>query len=464
MTLRLRFILSFCILSATAIYYLYDFIHTEIRPQYLETVEESLNDTAHILASIATRPGGPDILAGAMKDARKRELQAFIYGFRKETVELDLYLTDQNGRIVYDSTEQATGQDFSRWNDVLRTLRGEYGARSSLLDPANPDSGALFVAAPLLQKGRITGVLTVIKPKQSVNVLVKRAQNKVIAGILLTLIAILAFTLLFSIWVTRPIGKLRAYVESLSRGENPPLPQTRAPEMRSLGQAFERMRRELEGKQYVEQTLRTLTHELRSPLAGLMASLELLDQDLKPADRQRFLANARKDCERLQSLSEHVLLMAALENRESLAAMDSFSLKEIVEKAIDHTGATHKISLNVEGEEKVKTYPVLIEQAILSILQNAIDFSPAGSSIAIEIVQSGNLAKVTIKDEGTGISPAALPQVFDRFFSTERPGGGRSTGLGLAIVREVAELHNGSVEVKNRTDRSGTVVTFSIPQ
>ncbi|MBE7439903.1 MAG: two-component system sensor histidine kinase CreC [Spirochaetales bacterium] len=465
MTLRLRFILSFCLLSAAAIYYLYDFIHTEIRPQYLETVEESLNDTANILASIAGQPLGLEILAKSMQEARERRLLALIYGFRKEKVELDLYLTDEHGRIRYDSSSRATGQDYSSWNDVLLTLRGRYGARSSLIDPAKADSGALFVAAPLQKEGRITGSLTVVKPKYSVDVLVDRARSKIIAGIALTLIALFAFTLLFSVWVTRPIGKLTGYVEALARGEDARLPATKAPEMRALGQAFEKMRRELEGKQYVEQTLRTLTHELRSPLSGLVANLELLDQAVRPEDRHHLLQNARRDCERLQSLCEHVLLLAALENRDSLASPEIVSLPDIARRAIDQAGPGHTITLKAAAEAtQIRAYPVLLEQAILSLIKNAKDFSPTTSSIEVEIAAAPDRWNVIVRDEGTGILTSALPHVFERFYSTERPGGGRSTGLGLAIVREVARLHGGTVQITNRGDKSGTIASISIPR
>ena len=108
----------------------------------------------------------------------------------------------------------------------------------------------------------------------------------------------------------------------------------------------------------------------------------------------------------------------------------------------------------------------LLESALHNLLQNAIDFSPAGGAIRIRVAPdaAAQTAAITVEDDGPGIPDYALPRLFERFYSLARPGSGRkSSGLGLCFVREAAALHRGSIHVKNRTDIPGTRAVLRLP-
>lgn len=466
MTVRLRLILAFFILILTAFYYLLDFINNNMRPQYLETVEESLNDTAHVLASLVETDSGKNAMTEVMRNVKQRKLQADIYGFTKQKVELQIYTTDKQGIVTYDSSNRLTGQDYSRWNDVYLTLQGKYGARSTRDDPDDPATGALYVAAPILKHNQISGSLTVVKPKTNLNLLIDRATRKIYWGIVLTVISILVFSLLVTLWVTRPIGKLTRYANDLAQGKKDVhKPTSKAPEMRNLLQAFEQMRAELEGKKYIERYIRTLTHELRSPLTGLSAALEILEDDLDMNKRRQFLANARAEYNRLQTLSDHILSLATLENRDAITNSESIVLEKLMQRASALTDAQHKkIQITIpDSRTQIEAIPVLLEQTFTSLFQNALDFSAANSEINCTFEITGVNLQICIQDQGTGIPNYALPHIFEKFYSTERPGGRRSSGLGLAFVKEVIDLHNGSITVQNLKNSTGTIVRILLP-
>lgn len=98
----------------------------------------------------------------------------------------------------------------------------------------------------------------------------------------------------------------------------------------------------------------------------------------------------------------------------------------------------------------------LLQQAVLNLLDNAIEFAPEGSTIEVLLKASDGNAEITIRDHGSGAPDYALPQLFDRFYSLPRPATGRkSTGLGLALVREVARLHGGEVGFNNHPEGGG---------
>ena len=255
MTLRLRIILAYALLVAASFSGVIWLIISDVRPRYLEAVEEATVDTAELLAVLISqqiRDGKIplDAIATSMRALEERHFTARIFDVVKKRVDLKIYITDRNGILLYDSHGlYRPGMDFSRWNDVYRTLRGNYGARSTRTVPDDPSSSVLYVAAPILQKGELYGVVTVGKPANSVSFLISIAQKRFLFSLLL-------------------VG-LTAYARSIQMGRKQPLPPLGRSERALLGQALEEMQDKLEGKNYIEDYVRALTHELKSPITGI---------------------------------------------------------------------------------------------------------------------------------------------------------------------------------------------------
>ena len=104
------------------------------------------------------------------------------------------------------------------------------------------------------------------------------------------------------------------------------MPQLADDEIGQLGRAFEEMRVALEGKQYVENYVQTLTHEMKSPLAAIQGAAELLGEEMPAERRSRFLANIESETGRLQQLIEKLLLLTSIENRRELQKAEEISL------------------------------------------------------------------------------------------------------------------------------------------
>ena len=453
-----------------------DFVVNGVRPHYLETVEESLNDTATILASLVeTNLKGERIhyknIQAAMLTASRRTLNSTIYLQKKVSMDLLVYITDAQGRVLYDSNHGlAEGRDYSRWNDVYKTLRGQYGARSTRLDPLDDTSGAYYVAAPIRRGEKIVGVLTVIKPKRGITPFIKEARRKILYVSIGIFIAFILMGVLITRWITRPLALLTGYVEDLRNRKRVKLPRLgrTETEISLLGKTFERMRTELEGKQYVEQYVQTFTHELKSPLSSIAAAAELLEEEMTPLERKKFIGNIRSGASRIQGLVDRMLLLSSLENRRELKDVNEFDLRPVCEEVLEEMGANFKAanlllessleeSLNIRGEE------FLIRQALVNLLQNALEFTPAGGLIRVRGEMGAGRVRIQLQDTGTGIPDYAREKIFDRFYSLGRPAGGRrSSGLGLSFVREVAELHGGYIQVANRPE-GGVSAEFVLP-
>ena len=199
-------------------------------------------------------------------------MDATIWSFRKRTLDYRVYVTDDKGKVVFATDPGEIGKDYSRWRDVALTLQGRYGARTSRDDPQNENSSVMHVAAPIHAGVRIIGVLTVAKPNATVQPFIERSQTKIRNRGFLLLAAAAAIGVLFTWRLTRSVNRLRRYARDVTEGRRVPPPESGASEIAELGRALEAMREKLEGKQYVEQYVQTLTHELKSPVAATSAA------------------------------------------------------------------------------------------------------------------------------------------------------------------------------------------------
>ena len=482
MRIGLRLLLGFFLVLGLAQFVVLRVFIEEVKPGTRLAMEDSLVDAANTLALLAA----PDMQAGVMgSGAFAQALSALpqvdpganLWGFRKSHIDYRVTVTDAKGTVVFDSQGRDVGKDHSQWNDVLRTLRGQYGARSTSETPDNPDSTVMHVAAPVRQGKQIIGVLTVSRPNQTLEPYIQRSRDRILRWSWGLLGMSLAIGLLFTWWMASSLQRLRGYANAVAQGERAELPRmgrfSGNTEFSDLAQAVERMRRRLEDKAYVENYVHTLTHELKSPLAAIRGAAELLQEPMPEPDRERFASNIQRQSERLQQLIDRLLALADVEQMRGLRTVEPVDLVPLtrellhtleprlrlknlhVVEAIDTGGAT---GLVVNGDR------FLIAQALANLLDNAIDFSPQGGVLTVAIRRVHGAVEWSVQDEGPGVPDYAVDKIFDRFYSLPRADTReKSSGLGLCLVREVSDLHGGSVTLTNVSQPRGCKACLSLP-
>ena len=256
----------------------------EVEPQTYQATEEMMVDTANLLAEIVAadlRADGfeNENLRQAFDKAHARKIDSRIFEHLKQNVGINAYITDSKGIVLFDSQGgRREGQDLSSRRDVSLTLAGQYGARSSRDHPDDSATSVLYVAAPIGDSAKPSGVLTVYKPQLDVMPLIRERRRIIymacglIGGGILFLIAAVF------LWLFHPIGKITEYARAIERGERPAKPNIGiGREVNTLARALDSMRDSLEDRKYVERYIRTLTHEMKSPLAAIRGAAELLD-------------------------------------------------------------------------------------------------------------------------------------------------------------------------------------------
>ncbi|WP_145520195.1 two-component system sensor histidine kinase CreC [Yersinia mollaretii] len=459
MKIGVRLLLGYFLIVAIAGYFVIRIFVQEVKPGVRRATEGTLVDTATLLAQFARQDmlqnrvaGGQ--LAQAFASLNLRPIGANIEGIRKDRNEYRVYLTDADGRVIFDSSGKAVGQDYSRWNDVWLTLRGEYGARSSRTDPNDEQSSVMYVAAPVIVENQITGVLSVGKPNISMAPVIKRSERKILlAGGILLGIALL-IGLGFVWWINRAIGKLVNYAERVAEGQSVALPVMGSSELNDLARALESMRLKLDGKAYIEQYVHTLTHELKSPLAAITGAAELLRESPPPATAQRFLLNIEQQSARIQQLVDKMLIQARLESRVDvqLSPLEISAILKQTFSGKEAQAVSRGIRLRLIGADSVILTgdALLLSQALTNLIDNALDFTPVGGEVILRGERQTAQYLITVEDSGSGIPDYAQEKIFDRFYSLPRANSPKSTGLGLNFVREVAAIHQGTISLENR--------------
>lgn len=459
MKIGVRLLLGYFLIVAIAGYFVIRIFVQEVKPGVRRATEGTLVDTATLLAQFARQDMLLDNvasgqLAQAFASLNLRPIGANIEGIRKDRNEYRVYLTDANGRVVFDSSGKAVGQDYSRWNDVWLTLRGEYGARSTRTNPADEQSSVMYVAAPVVAENKIIGVLSVGKPNISMAPVIKRSERKILlAGGVLLGIALL-IGLGFVWWINRSIGKLVDYAERVAEGQVVALPAMGSSELHDLARALESMRLKLDGKAYIEQYVHTMTHELKSPLAAITGAAELLRESPPPATAQRFIVNIEQQSARIRQLVDKMLVQARLESRVDLqfSPLDISHILKQTFSAKEAQAVSRGICLQLKNADSaiLTGDGLLLSQALTNLIDNALDFTPLGGAVILSGERHEGEYLITVEDNGSGIPDYAQEKIFDRFYSLPRADSPKSTGLGLNFVREVAAIHRGRISLENR--------------
>ena len=451
----------------------------DIDPRYRESAEESLVETAQLLAVLvenASHDGAlqTETLAPLFQSLYARRFTADIFGFEKTRVELRLTVVDRSGRVVFDSTDRHLGADHSQWHDIHLALQGEYGARTSRDVDGDPKTSVMFVAAPVRDTAaggdRIIGAVSVGKPVQSFGQFVEAARRKTLLVGATSVVAVLLLAVILSVWLVRPFGVIVDYVRYVRAQRNISLPRLGRRALGALGAAYDEMRDALAGRNYVADYVQTLTHEVKSPLSAIRGAAELLQEPMPDADRARFTANIVRETQRIQELVDRMMELTALESRRRLDETAPIPLRALLEElaaSARASGAARGVAVELVAgaDTTVEGDAFLLRRALANLIDNALDFSPANAKIALTMIVHARSVDLSVRDHGPGIPDYAEDKVFEKFYSLARPHScKKSTGLGLPFVKEIAELHHGRVTLKNAPEGGGAVATLSLPR
>jgi two-component system phosphate regulon sensor histidine kinase PhoR len=215
-----------------------------------------------------------------------------------------------------------------------------------------------------------------------------------------------------------------------------------------------------------------VSHELRTPLSIFRGYLETLldDPHQPPAELLRILEIMERHSDRLNALVEDVLSLARLESpgiELNLSEVDLAELLHSIMRDWEKRFAEKQLKshLNFPGNlPRIQADETRLQELISNLLDNAVKYSKPGGTVFLRAEPAGDGVRISVADQGIGISQADLPRIFERFYRADkaRTAETRGTGLGLSIVKHIVQLHGGSVEAAGELGK-GTTITVSLP-
>ncbi|MGJ8654869.1 MAG: two-component system sensor histidine kinase CreC [Akkermansiaceae bacterium] len=454
-------VLIMAVVTSAGFLMLYQYLTDDLEDQTFQATEECLIDTAHILTGIIESDITQDTiqtnrLKSALDKAHDHEFNATVFKLIKTQVGTHVYVTNDKGIVIYDSKNKHTGMDLSQHNDVFKANQDIYAARSSRDHEHDANSSVLYIGVPIKHDGKIIGTLTTYKAQQDVRPFITSRRKWITLSVTMIAVGIIVFTIAVFTWIFRPIGKLTQYAHAITRGERPIAPRLgRGREVNTLGSALKEMRDTLDGRSYVEDYTQILTHELKSPLAAIRGSAELLQEDMPLEQRRKFLTNIQNETNRSQRIIDGLLKLSHLEAQPQLLKREDINLLTLANQLSDahaHRLETKNLPLEIDipSDLTIKGDENLLQAALANLLENSIHFSPENGQIKLTATATEGKTTITITDQGPGIPDYALPRVFERFYSISKPNTSqKSSGLGLSFVKEIIDLHQGTIQLEN---------------
>lgn len=231
-------------------------------------------------------------------------------------------------------------------------------------------------------------------------------------------------------------------------------------EVRALSQT-ERLRNAL---------LSSISHDLRTPLASILASVSSLREfgdRFEPAVREDLLSTIQEEAERLNHFVANLLHMTRLEGGALGVTAVRTNVREVAGRVVQRLqGRAGRRRLTLDragGDLEVRADPILLEQALANVVENAIRFSPDGTAIALTWVRQGGRVVLQVSDEGPGVPDEDLGRIFDKFYRSPASSANlQGTGLGLSIVKGLMESMGGGAAA-HRLESGGLAVALHLP-
>ncbi len=212
-----------------------------------------------------------------------------------------------------------------------------------------------------------------------------------------------------------------------------------------------------------------VSHELKTPLQGIIGSSELIENDLvKPEDMPRFIGHIRNEAVRLLTLVEDIIRLSQLDEGNELPTeeVSLYAVCNEVLSSLEETAAKKNVRLSVTGDSgSISGVRRLLYEVIYNLCDNAIKYNVEGGKVSLNIADNQDSVICTVADTGIGIPPEHQTRVFERFYRVDKSHSKKSggTGLGLSIVKHAVQFHRGDINMSSDIGK-GTVITITLPK
>ena len=368
------------------------------------------------------------------------------------------------GIVLVDSQETGVGQNLQHDDLVRQSLTGEYAS-------ATLDGDRMGLAFPVERGGERVAVVYLVQPLNDVIAVLQDLRWRWLLATASGLLLSAGVGLLLSQVIVKPLRRLTLATEAVAQGNfDQQVVVNTQDELGRLSKTFNEMTVRLhDARQMQVDFVANVSHELRTPLTSIKSMIETLRDGAvdDPEVRDPFLETVEGETNRLIRLVNDLLLLSRVDSRGLHLQRKPVELAGLVQDVIAsfEAQALNPIRVQIPDGLCVSADPDRLAQVLINLLDNAVKYSPPQRAITVIAEHDGeSMARVSVCDEGIGISAADLPRIGQRFYRTDkarsRLDGG--SGLGLAIAMALVEAHGGRLWLESE-EGVGTTVYFTLP-
>jgi signal transduction histidine kinase len=459
LSLKIKFLLCYALVAILSIVFIGTIGHSQVQQNQLASLEVRLYDEANHLAGLY----GKDFEQGC--EALMLHEEAL--SETSEALECTIWFLDRNGHLIYplqDEDTSVTGFDPT-------AADSHHGFVGNFFDSFSTEM--ISVYAPLVNGFSTTGYVILHYPRASLEKSVNDTLNVVYLTALVMFLLSLLLLLLLNKLVLRPMRQITKAAREYAAGnltyeysfhsgdEMGVLSETLSYMATALSQTSEDQRK----------FVTNVSHDFRSPLTSIKGYIEaILDGTIPPSMQEKYLRIVQDEAERLNKLTQSLLDANTFSGNGMLLDYTDFDVHHIIKKILStFEGRCANKHITFELTFTAREFYVhadegRIQQVLYNLIDNAIKFSGAGSTIFIETYEKREKAYISVKDQGIGIPADSLKKIWDRFYKTDTSRGKdkKGLGLGLSITKDIIQAHGENIDVIS-TEGVGTEFIFTLP-
>lgn len=336
-----------------------------------------------------------------------------------------------------------------------------------------PESWVSVSTACLVEAADVIGVIVLIS---SVNDMMQSLyllqNNMLMLFVIIALVAMISGTVLSSV-IANPLKDLTRGIQRMGKGDfSVRVPEKGSGELFHMAQAFNSMTERIETLDNSRnQFVSDASHELKTPLATMKIMIESLiyQPDMEEELRTEFLSDVNSEIDRLSAIVSDLLTLVHADAHTIKLSRNRMSLASVV-KEVAHrlepliSQKEQQLELDIQDSCDMYADRSKLEQVVYNLMENAVKYSHTGGKIKVSLYRDGKDARLTVKDDGDGMSEESLKHIFERFYRVDkarsRETGG--TGLGLSISKQMVTLHSGKIYAESEEGK-GSTFTVILP-
>ncbi len=395
--------------------------------------------------------------------------------------DIGMQVVDAEGTILYDDSWPAAS--------AVGASASDGGAGSSSIEPRRshspvstaPQDASAAVTEPILDAdGNEVGQLRLwvlgsdaLLTKADTSFREKTFNAMALAAVIAVTISVIAGTVM-SRMLTNPVRRVTATAKQIRDGDLSARTGRRGDdEIDRLGETFDEMATSLERDLRHERRITSdVAHELRTPLMGMLATVEAMQDGVMPADEEH-LETVASETRRLARLVQQMLDLSRMEAKTAPMHIEEVDLVPFVQRIVsgqqqlfEIRGLRLRFADETQGRDAVvQCDPDMVTQAVINIMSNAMRYTPEGGWVVVKVAAGRRESTISVSDTGIGIAKEDLSRIFNRFWrcdaSRAREAGG--LGVGLSLTKQIVERHNGYIAVDSELGK-GTTFTIHLPR